>query len=751
MKNTHLTLLAVWFLALVILIPWAVFLNLRLSLPTDGARLEPGERGLLDAGVTVSPLRDLPEGLQAGDVVLAAAGRSMEEWAQLLFVGGMERPGWEMDDQIPYTVLRAGEVQEIEVTLIPYTLGAAAAKNWGSMLYAPFFLLVGTFVFVRRPELPASRVLFLLSCCITSATTWSLGLQISDFIFPGGFWLYKLTTVVYYLLFFVTGFHFAAIFPRPLPLLQGRPWIVPGAYTAAALMVIGWTGVTYRLASSTLEWLEMWITIEGICAAVFLGLTLAAFLLQFRANRSGQYRQQIRWVVWAVLFSGGAGLLFYIFPIAVGRVSINPNFISFLILPFPLSIAISILKHNLFEIDRLINRTLVYGLLTLSVGGVYLAVVGLLGLIFHTYGNWYILLAANALAALLFQPLRIWLSRGVNRFMYGERDEPFEVLSRLGRRLAETVSLPAALPALAETVAQALKLPYVAIVLSGPTGFEPVTSFGKPTEEVDAYPISNQGEIVGQLLVGLRDVDEPFNEAEQRLLGSVASHAGPVIQSVLLNADLQRSRQRLVTAQAEERRRLRRDLHDGLGPTLASHLLKLGAARSQFKHNPALADRYLGELEQETEDLLAEVRRLVYDLRPPSLDQLGLLGALRACASQHNTLPSEPAHLQVVLSLPEKLPALPAAVEVAAYRIVQEALNNAVRHAQASRCEIRLACDQALHLSITDNGLGFQGNPKPGVGLASMRERATELGGVCQINSVSAGGLSIQVSLPLFQ
>ncbi len=157
------------------------------------------------------------------------------------------------------------------------------------------------------------------------------------------------------------------------------------------------------------------------------------------------------------------------------------------------------------------------------------------------------------------------------------------------------------------------------------------------------------------------------------------------VHALRLTADLQLSRERLVTAREEERRRLRRDLHDGLGPQLAAQTLKVGSARSLYPRNPAAADALLSELEVDLEAALSDIRRLVYNLRPPALDELGLTGAVRESAAQYGTN-----RLNISIEAPERLPALPAAVEVAAYRIVQEALTNVVRHAHASSCLIRL-------------------------------------------------------------
>src|SRR5262249_41935305 len=191
--------------------------------------------------------------------------------------------------------------------------------------------------------------------------------------------------------------------------------------------------------------------------------------------------------------------------------------------------------------------------------------------------------------------------------------------------------------------------------------------------------------------------------------------------TVQLSADLKRSRERLVTAREEERRRLRRDLHDGLGPALAAQTLKVGAARALYGRDPAAADRLLGELERDIAAALADIRRLVYNLRPPALDELGLCAAIRECAAQYHA--NGASTLRIRWGAPEHLPSLPAAVEGAAYRIAQEALANVVRHSDAHACRIRLALGELLELEIADDGVGLPDRRRLGVGLTSMRER----------------------------
>ena len=404
------------------------------------------------------------------------------------------------------------------------------------------------------------------------------------------------------------------------------------------------------------------------------------------------------------------------------------------------------LRRHLSDVRLLINRTLVYGTLTAIVVGIYVAVVGYLGLLFEEEtGNLVISLFATGLIALLFQPLRTYLQRGVNRLMYGERDDPYAVLSRLGQRLEAALAPEAVLPTIVETVAQALKLPYVAIALKQDEEMVVTAAYGSSVNDPVTLPLVYQGETIGQLLLAPRRPGESLTAADWRLLQSIAQHAGVAAHAVRLTADLQRSRERLVMAREEERRRLQRDLHDGLGPVLASLPLKLDAALNLLGYNPAAANALLLELKVQTQATIVDIRRLVYDLRPPALDQLGLVAAIR----QHTAAYHQVNGLQITLEAPEHLPLLSAAVEVAAYRIVQEALTNVAAHASAQTCLVRLWLDHGLCLEIRDDGVGLPQEGRMGVGLASMRERMAELGGTCVIEPAPSGGTRVVARLPL--
>jgi signal transduction histidine kinase len=308
-------------------------------------------------------------------------------------------------------------------------------------------------------------------------------------------------------------------------------------------------------------------------------------------------------------------------------------------------------------------------------------------------------------------------------------------------------------------------------------------SYGQPQALILNLPLIYQGETVGQLFVSPRPGEAALSLADQRLLADLAHQAGAAVHSVRLMADLrhltaalQRSRERLVLAREEERRRLRRDLHDDLAPTLAGLALTTTTIGDLIPTDPAKAQGLATSLDKSIRAAVGDIRRLVYDLRPPALDDLGLVPAIRDRAAQYSHHRSPAGSLQVIVEADNALPSLPAAVEVAAYRIIQEALMNIVRHAQARTCRIRLiyikhAGDQplavdnglrpslgpqalfteALQIEIADDGIGLIEPRSPTVGLCSMKERAAELGGICTIEPGVKSGTLVFVSLPILK
>jgi signal transduction histidine kinase len=499
---------------------------------------------------------------------------------------------------------------------------------------------------------------------------------------------------------------------------------------------------------------------------VFYITGLAVQIYRYRAVSNSIERQQTKWVVagFAVALVGNG--VFLALELAVMptlmpndnltqlmyRMAGNLILIYIPVTLAPIFVAVAILRHRLWDIDIVINRALVYSTLTAIVASIYMLIIGLLSVLFQTSGSLFISMVATAVVAVMFQPLRERLQRAVNNLLYGERDDPYAVISHLGERLQGALSPQNLLSEIAETVAQALKLPYVSIAIRHGDEFEVVATYGTRGREPLVLPLAHQGEVIGRMLIEPGNRDEPFIRADWRLLSDVARHAGIGVHIVLLTYDLQRSRQNLVTAREEERRRLRRDLHDGLGPTLASMILKLDAAQNVLTRDPKSAEAMLHDLRSQSQSVLTDVRRIAYELRPPVLDELGITEALR----EHlNRLyldgdTRDNALCGITLDAPEHRLILPAAVEVAVYRIATEAVTNVIRHAEACQCQIRLWVQETQFcLEILDDGKGISESVRRGVGFNSMRERAAELNGTFTIESEPGHGTRIQVSLPL--
>ncbi len=475
----------------------------------------------------------------------------------------------------------------------------------------------------------------------------------------------------------------------------------------------------------------------GLVAGAYAAVSLT--LRWRRADRVG--RQQLKWLL-AVLPAAIASLISTL--VAPGSVSLALGAVAGILMP--VAIGIAVLRYRLYEADILLNRAVLYGSLTAGVAGVYLAVVVVAHYLFRVQGRSLpTQIIATVLAAAVLWPLHDRVQRRVDRLFYGDRGVPYEALARLGRRVEEAADTETALNSVVKTIADSLRLPYAALELRLGDGWSPAATYGEAPAQLVAFPLTFQRETVGRLLVGTRSRGEQLGPDDERLLADLARQAGSATHAVALRRALDVSRAGLVTAREEERRRLRRDLHDGLGPTLAGLTLGLDTARSRSAGQPELHD-LLGRLKAETQRAVTDVRRIVYGLRPPALDEFGLVGSLR---EEVGRLQFEAPALTVTLDAPaDGLGELTAAVEVACYRIVTEALTNVTKHARATRCSVRIRLDHDLDVQVCDDGVGLPEGWRAGVGIASMRERVTELGGELAIEPSLPHGTRINARLP---
>lgn len=497
-------------------------------------------------------------------------------------------------------------------------------------------------------------------------------------------------------------------------------------------------------------------TLPGLAA---VALTIAAAVsLVMRFRRADQtVRQQILWLAYAVALTAIAFVVDAAVALAAPA-SYSAVFKVVQLVPMLVVVAaaIAILRHRLFDIDRLVNRTLLYGLLTACVVGIYVTVVAGLGaLVGAPQRGIGVSLLATGLVAVAFGPLRSRLQRLVDRLLYGQRADPYRTLALLGRRLETTLQLGMVLPAVAATVAEAFRVPFVAVEVLEQGGYRTQAEPGQPPgpDAAPLYlPLSYGSEPVGRLVLAGPGRRVELSPADRRLLGDLAGQVGVAVHSVQageeaarLSVDLQRSRERLVLTREEERRRIGRDLHDGLGPQLAGLTMTLEAARDLVRADPGRAEELLAGLQRRAELAVEDVRRIAHQLRPPALDALGLVGALRSHAASQQ-------RVQVTVDAPQPLPSLPAAVELAAYRIVLEALHNVTSHAQATHCRVTLQAERdpdVLRVLVVDDGRGIPADAPVGVGQQSMRERAAELGGSCTVRPAESGGTMVQAVLPV--
>ncbi|MBL7627255.1 sensor histidine kinase [Frankia sp. CN6] len=472
------------------------------------------------------------------------------------------------------------------------------------------------------------------------------------------------------------------------------------------------------------RWL-LYSTLYSSVAAILGGglVGLAAVVTRLRRS-AGQERARLQWLVAGVAGLIGAPLVGVVLEDGSTRdgASIGISMGTGMALLIA-AIGVGAVRHHLFDIGTALSRTVVYGLLTAFLLVAYAATVAAAGAIMPGHRVAY---AVLAVAALVAAAARDQVQRVVDRLLFGTGRDPYAMLAVLGGRLDLATGPMDALTQLAEGTRRALKLPYIAALAIDER--LPVVEAGGPVEAVERLPLLARTRPVGTLVVGRRHPADLFTDAERAILDDVARRAGDLLDAAALQHDLRRSRDRLVVAREEERRRLRRDLHDGIGPQLAAMAMQLDllADGLEERADPAAARAAL--LRDRLRDTVRDIRHVVEDLRPPALDEGGLAVALAQVVA-----PFAPV---VAFEAPAGLAdvALPAATEVAAYRIVAEAVTNAVRHSGCERCVVHVRPEAPwLVIEVSDDGTGLAADAVPGVGLQSIRERASEVGGRLEV------------------
>ena len=422
-------------------------------------------------------------------------------------------------------------------------------------------------------------------------------------------------------------------------------------------------------------------------------------------------------------------------------VTVAPVAVALMFLPFPgaqkffwtipLAVVVGVLRYRLAGIQVVVRRTLLYGTLTALVLLVFVATTAALTSVVPSGPTSQ--LAAATLVAVGLVPVRDRLQRVVDRFVYGDSGDPVRALGRLADPLAAAEDV---VEAVVETVAQGLRAPGAAVVTGGRT-----TAWGELGDGGVETPLVVAGERVGELRVALRSGERRVRREDRELLDAVAPFVAAVVRSADLAQQVQVEQQRVVAATEAERSRLRHDLHDGLGPSLTGIGLGLEAAQSAA---PDRAAAILTRLRQEVAAALEEVRRIIDDLHPGALEQADLLTLLRAKAEDLTS--GTP--VRVTVEAPDTLPPLSPEVEGAAWRVVEEALTNVVRHSGATSCHVTVRAEDVLRVEVLDDGRGYDGPRPGGVGVGSMELRATRLGG--RFGIAAAGpGTRVVLELPL--
>ena len=504
-------------------------------------------------------------------------------------------------------------------------------------------------------------------------------------------------------------------------------------------------GVTAYLSSTRLDslaWVGGAVSAAGNAAYVAVAVSL---VLRYRRGDE-RTRRQLLWLLVAVVVSVTAFVVSDV-------LALDSWFSIFVIATIPASVAIAVLRYELLDIRIVVSRSLLYVALTAGVVGAYVLVVALIDGVVRRDEGLRASLIATLLIAIAFNPVRVWLQRRLDAVFYGARRDPVRLVAEVGASL-EGVPRDD-LSGVLEVLCRAMRFPSAVIVAQG----KEVAVHGDPPALRQSVPLRHRGEVVGELTVGLRSGESRLASADERVIALLAAPLAVAVYATSLAEDLGRANAALVTTREEERQRIRRDLHDGLGPALTGVVLKADAARRLVRSTPAPigtsangqhapadpseVERLLSEVRTQTTEAVDEIRRLVSELRPPALDGLGLVGALREqavlLAQRADGTP-----LSVLVEASDPWPALPAAAEVTAYRIVTEALTNVSRHSHATTATVRLRADGGvLSLAVEDDGVsdgGSAGGWTPGVGLTSMRERVGELGGTWSAGPSPTGG-----------
>ncbi len=683
--------------------------------------------------------------LQPGDVVRSIDGRPVGDW-----VSGEASAQRAIGETVTYEILRpAPDLDrdlDVAVTLTRYPV-EAVGQHAAALVGFGLVLLAGSLVFWRRPDGMPERA-FLAAAALLPAwlTTSPLGPGVIDLAGSRGTWPPFVGGLLCAL-----GLGAAAVAaltlarPDTAPRPRGLVLLTVAAFPLAGYAA--WLLGPARGLSTEAARLQGQVTV--VPPALVVALPTVVALLCWRSARSDDRATTLATRLALIGILGGlvARVLLGDLPQRLTGDPLLPwDVLVLLITPLVLGcLVVAVDGSRLEEVEPTVRRAVVQALAVGLVATSFVAVAAAVG---QASDIGFRSLLAGGVLALLVLPLAVAMQRLLRRAVYGDREFPHRVVSEL--RSLDTSSAPEALTETLSLLARRLRLSYAAIDVRSPAGSEPLqVAIGESRGNPVNVDLVAGGIDLGRLRLEVAPQRDPFGPGDRRLLEDVGVQVGALVQAVLANRELQLSRQHLVTAREEERRRLRRDLHDGLGPALATLAMRLESVSDLIGRDPAGAAELADALSEQARAEILEVRRLVDGLRPPALDQLGLVSALRQRAEEHRVPGAPGGRMTWTVEADDDVEPLPAAVEVAAYRIALEAVTNALRHSGAERCTVTLRReDGTLLLQVRDTGRGLAADPGAGVGLTSMTERAEELGGTCTVSS-SEGGTLVDVRLPI--
>jgi signal transduction histidine kinase len=662
------------------------------------------------------------------------------------------------------------------VALVFSGIDRTVARTVENAIFSGIFMamgVVGALVIGRQPRNAVGWILLAIALCAGLAFLGSEYANHGTFADPGALpavaWAWWLGDFLWVGLLSLPTTFLLLLFPDGrVPSSRWRPvlWIVTGfvltAIAVFALDPMSYAGGRFEnpLGVEAVRPVVRVLDGPGYFVLLALAVLCAASLVQRFRRADRQQRQQIKWFGFAVSI-----LVFYFLLDALFTALKLPRgfwlntagaVIAFGSLPVGLGIAI--LRHRLFDIDVVINRTVLFGILAAFITAIYVGIVIGIGSLVGGRGNLLLSIVATAVVAVVFQPIRARAGHFANRLVYGKRATPYEVLSRFSDHLGEAYSTEDVLPSIARMIGEATGAERSAVWVHvgdrvRPAATWPDTDPGRSPIRLDgpglpafpdgerAFAVRHQGELLGALSV-TTSRREPLNETQERLLEDLAGQAGLLLRNVRLIEELRASRQRLVAAQDEERRRLERNIHDGAQQQLVALAVKIRLARTMSGRDVEKAQSLLEELQGETQDALENLRDLARGIYPPLLADKGLAAALEAQARK------VPFPVRVE---PNGIGRYPAEAEATAYFCVLEALQNATKYAEASSATVRLGQeDRHLVFSVADDGRGFDPATTPtGSGLQNMTDRLEALGGTLEVASTPGQGTNVIGRIPI--